>query len=164
MKLAVASSQFLRAQHLSSGLQMRSESELMITKQLKLNHYPDIVINEARTRASKPKRRRWTNPSSAFLKLPYKSDQVDYAVNKAIRKYKIPVRVVYENAGSLKRTSAQGTVPDMPDGGPGCLHAEKCGIRNKMQEMCTAIIMLVRRSDSLRPGWMSILETHEGGQ
>ncbi|XP_065189455.1 uncharacterized protein LOC135820078 [Sycon ciliatum] len=45
MKLPVASSQFLRVQRLSSGPQMRSESELTITKQLKLNHYPDIVIN-----------------------------------------------------------------------------------------------------------------------
>ena len=104
IKLAVASSQFLRAQRLSSNTRMRAESEAMVHEQLKLNNYPEKIIEEARTASIRPKRRRHANPCCAFLKLPYKSDKVHQAVNKAIRKYKIPVRVVYEHTGSLRRT------------------------------------------------------------
>ena len=94
----------LRAQRLSSNTRMRAESEAMVHEQLRLNNYPEKIIEEARTASIRPKRRRHANPCCAFLKLPYKSDKVHQAVNKAIRKYKIPVRVVYEHTGSLRRT------------------------------------------------------------
>ena len=98
VKLAVAQSQFLRAQRLSSNAQMQTESEHQIHKQPRLNHYPESIISEAR----KPRRRRRGNPRCAFLKLPFKSDQVHHRVNRAIRKYKLPVRAVYEHSGSLR--------------------------------------------------------------
>ena len=103
IKLAVARSQFLRAQRLSSNDTMCKESEQKIQDQLQLNHYPESLIINAREAARKPKRRRRGNPCCAFLKLPYKSDRVHHSVSKAIRKHKLPVRVVYEHAGSLKR-------------------------------------------------------------
>ena len=103
IKLAVAQSQFLRAQRLSSNPMMQAESEQKIHKQLRINNYPDSIISEAREAARKPRRRRRGNPRSAFLKLPFKSDEVHHHVNKAIRKYKLPVRVVYEHSGSLRR-------------------------------------------------------------
>ena len=107
IKFAVAQSQFLRAQRLSSNPMMQAESEQkihkQIHKQLRINNYPDSIISEAREAARKPRRRRRGNPRSAFLKLPFKSDEVHHHVSQAIRKYKLPVRVVYEHSGSLRR-------------------------------------------------------------
>jgi len=104
VKKAVVQSQFLRALRLSSDEETRAESDRMIMDQLRVNHYPENFIAECRDNAKKPKRRNRINPSSAFLKLPYKSDRLHANVTKLIRKYSLPVRVVYEHTHTLRST------------------------------------------------------------
>ena len=114
IKLSVAKSQFIRACRLSSDAAMRGESETKITQQLQRNHYPAAFIDEARTSASKPRKQRKVNPHSAFLKLPYKSDRIHQTVNKLIRKYNIPTRVVYAHTGSLRNTRCSSALEPPP--------------------------------------------------
>ena len=101
VKLSVAKSQFLRAKRLSSDVTSCMAGEEKIHHQLLINHYPEHVIEEARQAASKPHRRRFINPHSSYLKLPFKSDQVHRQMLKLIRKYKFPVRIVYEHRNDL---------------------------------------------------------------
>eukprot|EP00117_Sycon_ciliatum_P048404 scpid71654/ scgid34470/ len=56
VKMAVAKSQFLRAQRLSSDAEMRAESDNKIQRQLRINHYPENIISEAREAARKPRK------------------------------------------------------------------------------------------------------------
>ena len=101
VKLSVAKSQFLRAKRLSSDVTLCMAGEEKIHHQLLINHYPEHVIEEARQAASKPHRRRFINPHSSYLKLPFNSDQVHRQMLKLIRKYKFPVRIVYEHRNNL---------------------------------------------------------------
>lgn len=112
-------SQFIRARRLSSDIPMQRESEIKIKKQLRENHYPEPLIEEAMVNAATPKRRRRINQHSAFLKLPFKSDRLHHSINKLIRRYKIPVRLVYEHTGSLKKVLCHSAL-----GPPMCLKAE----------------------------------------
>ena len=104
VKAAVATSQFRRAKQPSSHNIMRKESEAKVCQQLRLNHYPEVFINEAKTNANKARRQRCAHSFSAFLKLPFKSDSVHHKIRKLIRRHNFPVRIVYEHRGSLRNT------------------------------------------------------------
>ena len=44
------------------------------------------------------------NSFSAFLKLPFKSDNIHHKIQKLIRRHSFPVHIVYEHRGSLRNT------------------------------------------------------------
>ena len=62
VKIAVAKSQFLTAQRLSSNAQMHAERDNKIQRQLHNTHYSENIISEAREAARKPRRIRRGNP------------------------------------------------------------------------------------------------------
>jgi len=79
-----------------------------------INHYPDAIIEEAARSSGGPRRRRFVNTKSAFIKLPYKSDKVHHKVKNIIRKYNIPTRIVYEHTGSLTNILCRSALSRQP--------------------------------------------------
>lgn len=103
VKLSVATQQFRRAERLSSSLAAKTRSVEKIRNLLRKNSFPEKVINTAL--ANIVERPRGTNRKATpavTLRLPFCSDSLDKIVRKFVRKSKLPIRLVYSHAPSLK--------------------------------------------------------------
>ena len=101
-KLSIASSEFLRARRLSSDADCLARSERKVTDMLRYNNYPEDVIAEAKERVDQPRPRRPNRRNNnedyrTALKLPFKTDAVHDKVQRLVRKYKLNIRLVYQN-------------------------------------------------------------------
>ena len=103
-KLAIASSEFLRAARLSSDPAARQRSET-----LKFNNFPDKVIATAHERARRPAKQKKDYRST--LKVPFKTDAIHYRFHRLLNKYNLNVQIIYKNArlsNSVTKSSLTG--------------------------------------------------------
>ncbi|XP_065176010.1 uncharacterized protein LOC135805799 [Sycon ciliatum] len=108
-KLAIASSEFLRAARLSSDPAARQRSEQKVIDTLKFNNFPDKVIATAHERARRPAKQKKDYRST--LKLPFKTDAIHYRVHRLLNKYNLNVQIIYKNArlsNSVTKSSLTG--------------------------------------------------------
>ena len=105
-KMSVAVQHFKRAASLSSNGEAENRSRTKIEMLLRMNNYPEHVIQEAYRRSNKPgkqqgKQARKTDEKIP-LHLPFCSDKLHQELSRACRQSQLPIRIVYHQRGSIK--------------------------------------------------------------
>ena len=104
MKMSVAQQQFRRATALSSNREARERSHEKIDKLLRGNNFPEKEILEAEQRSLQSVgEKKKKKDHQATLRLPFCSDELDKKIQSLVRYSRLPFRVSYQHAASIKR-------------------------------------------------------------
>ena len=103
VKTSVATQQFRRAAILSSNPSAQNRSVNKIKTLLRDNGFQESVIEAALHKSQKvPIAKTRNNDSTVSLRLPFCSDSLDKQVRRFVRKSGLPIRIVYDQAPTLK--------------------------------------------------------------
>ena len=104
-KMSVAVQHFKRSVSLSSGEEAEERSRSKIEGMLKMNNYPEHVVQEAFQRAKYPgigKKHKERTGQEIPLHLPFCSDKVHQELSRACRQSQLPIRIIYHQQGNIK--------------------------------------------------------------